>query len=321
MIIREEREIVEQYLLLKEEEVEDNGLDVELDEKLLVKKLDRYSTKLVSFLLRGRKGSAEAMLKRLKDLMNKDTRVKFDDVGKSIQHGVDVYINRHSSDKSFFEQMKKNLPKEVKANSSSIVNYILKMIDPEYKEEEAEKEDISKMKFNPRTGETESKETTEVDLSIKQSYNNILKRYKNLLDIDLSYIKLKHGICINRDGSTNKELLKNKYQCGASITNNNEIYIGDRKHLSQVLIFYNLQATMTVDDLIDVLLAHELAHEVFQKHMPSIALRNTIVSKIKKLGFETVYTKYVKTNFKDKYDEELFCEYVADSIVKNKKPF
>ena len=153
MIIREEREIVEQYLLLKEEEVEDNGLDVELDDKLRYKKLNRYSTKLVSFLLRGRQGSAEAMLKRLKDLMNKDTKVKFDDVGEAIQHRVDEYINRHSSDKSFFEQMKKNLPKEVKANSSSIVNYILKMIDPEYKEEE--EVDVSKMKFNPRTGEWE----------------------------------------------------------------------------------------------------------------------------------------------------------------------
>jgi len=178
---------------------------------------------------------------------------------------------------------------------------------------------------------TESKETTEtdgkvtngkvLDLSIKQSYNTILKRYKKLLDIDLSYIKLKHGICINRDGSTNKKLLKNKCQCGASITDNNEIYIGDRKHLSKVLTFYKIQDTMTVDDLINILLAHELAHEVFQKHIPSIELRNDIVSKIKKLRFETVYTKHVKIHFKDKYDEELFCEYVADSIVKNKKPF
>lgn len=75
------------------------------------------------------------------------------------------------------------------------------------------------------------------------------------------------------------------------------------------------------EDFILTILAHELGHEVYQKHL-SPRMKNTLIEEIRRTKFSTVYTQAVRENMmkgkisKEKYEEELIAEYLAAAVIK-----
>jgi len=150
----------------------------------------------------------------------------------------------------------------------------------------------------------------ETDYDEQKEFQNTIKKFKKKYGWDLSYMKLKiSNIPINRDGTVNSKMKPEAY--GGSHTNNKIIYVGDSEHLKKVLKYYKVENT-DVKKFLKILLAHELAHEVYQNIL-SEEEKKEFKEIIDKSKFRTVYTDTVKDN--SKIDVEKFCEYIASQLV------
>ena len=151
---------------------------------------------------------------------------------------------------------------------------------------------------------------------------NILRKYKEYLDIDLSYLYLKFSkIPYFRDGKENKEMNRNMF--GACITNLGFIAINPNVRLTFKYYNNNENYTTTLNKFwnkVDALLAHELAHEIFDKYKDTEKIQNVIKELESNKEFDTEYSITYKNGDPDKYFQERFCEYLGMKITNSKLP-
>lgn len=137
--------------------------------------------------------------------------------------------------------------------------------------------------------------------------SDIVKAYKDKYDIDLSHMKSKWSKKPRfNNGKVNKDLPIESY--GGSWAKNNTIYLNP--DLKPVLEYYGLDEDE--DSLRKTIIAHELAHEVYNKS----AVRDFIKQQLDEAKSKKFTTKYLEHVPDNKLDEETFCEYLADGINK-----
>lgn len=135
--------------------------------------------------------------------------------------------------------------------------------------------------------------------------SDIIRRYKDKYNIDLSYMKARHSKYPRfNNGKINKDMPSGAF--GGSWSSNNTIYLNP--NLKEVIKYYNLEDDE--DDLRNSILAHELAHEIYKRKATKELISNTLAS----IAKEKFTTPYLKTVDKRKLDEEAFCEYLANKI-------
>ena len=140
----------------------------------------------------------------------------------------------------------------------------------------------------------------------------ILNVYKKEYSWDLFHIKLKitkYGRY--NDGKICYDMKPGEF--GGSWTDKNIIYLN--QDMESVKKFYKV--TTSIQDLTTIIISHELAHEVYRNILNNIE-KKTWVNRIKKTNFKSTYLNHVS---KKKYDEELFCEYIAHQILNKIKDY
>ena len=147
---------------------------------------------------------------------------------------------------------------------------------------------------------------------INKLIDDVVDAYANKFDIDLSYMKFKVDI---QPVSNNGEPCY-KYspdECGGDWTKLGWIRLNP--DMKSVMVKYGIQHSMTIDEFTKIIIAHELAHEVWN-NIADDGFKEMILDEAKQQDFNTVYLKTVKPS---KLDEETFCEYLAQQIVQPNK--
>ena len=136
--------------------------------------------------------------------------------------------------------------------------------------------------------------------------SDIVNAYKEQYGFDLSHMKGKHSKKPRyNNGKIAKDIPVESY--GGSWAKNNTIYLNP--DMDAVAKYYGLDNT---DDLRKTIVAHELAHEIYNKQATKEYIKK-IVDEAKKKKFTTAYLKTVPDH---KIDEETFCEYLANGLNK-----
>lgn len=136
--------------------------------------------------------------------------------------------------------------------------------------------------------------------------SDIVNAYKEQYGFDLSHMKGKHSKKPRyNNGKVAKDIPVESY--GGSWAKNNTIYLNP--DMDAVAKYYGLDNT---DDLRKTIVAHELAHEIYNKQATKEYIKK-IVNEAKKKKFTTAYLKTVPDH---KIDEETFCEYLANGLSK-----
>ena len=144
------------------------------------------------------------------------------------------------------------------------------------------------------------KKEASVDIS------DIVNAYKDQYGFDLSHMKGKHSKKPRyNNGKIAKDIPVESY--GGSWAKNNTIYLNP--DMDAVAKYYGIDNT---DDLRKTIVAHELAHEIYNKQATKEYIKS-IVDEAKKKKFTTAYLKTVPDR---KIDEETFCEYLANGLSK-----
>lgn len=153
--------------------------------------------------------------------------------------------------------------------------------------------------YTDRPGYKKEKKAS-VDIS------DIVNAYKEQYGFDLSHMKGKHSKKPRyNNGKIAKDIPVESY--GGSWAKNNTIYLNP--DMDVVAKYYGLDNT---DDLRKTIVAHELAHEIYNKQATKEYIKK-IVDEAKKKKFTTAYLKTVPEH---KIDEETFCEYLANGLNK-----
>ena len=154
----------------------------------------------------------------------------------------------------------------------------------------------------------ESINNSNIDL-IKKNFKYCIDAYKQIYNFDLSYMKLKISTQpVYNNGKPCHEL-KPEESCGSWTKLK---YIQINPNIEDVMKFYKIKDSKDIFNKISI--AHELAHEIYN-NVCDIWFKRLIKVKVRREAFHTVYLDHVKP---DKMEEETFCEYLANSIVKQK---
>lgn len=141
---------------------------------------------------------------------------------------------------------------------------------------------------------------------INMNFKYCIRKYKELYDFDLSYMKLKiSSQPVFNDGSPCKYLKPE--ETGGSWTKLG--YVQINPNIESVMDFYKIKLSKYKFNLI--IIAHELAHEIYN-NLCGEDFKRFILNKAKKENFHTVYLDHVPSK---KKKEETFCEYLANTIV------
>ena len=147
-------------------------------------------------------------------------------------------------------------------------------------------------------------ESTTFHKTIENLYNKILLLYKQKYNWNLDYMKLEiSNQPIYNNGKINPNMKSEQF--GGCWTKKKTIRINPE--VNSVKKYYNIK--WPNDKFIIIIISHELAHEVY----------NNILTKKEKQEWlsqipENFSTPYLKHAHKDKYKEELFCEYIAFQV-------
>lgn len=152
--------------------------------------------------------------------------------------------------------------------------------------------------------------------SISPVWNDIIKKYKKQYGYDLSYMNFELSSVAKFNNGKNAPDIPTE-QWGACHTRLKIIYINPQ--FRKALKFYTGRKTLSsVDEFMQYvsnLIAHELAHEIYEQHATD-TFKDTIASNIRKENFDTSYLrKYKKEINTEKYQIEQFCEYLAYHIA------
>lgn len=140
------------------------------------------------------------------------------------------------------------------------------------------------------------------------TFQDIVKRYKDLYDIDLSNLKyIEDNVARNNNGSI-ANIPSDEF--GGSWLKDHSIIINPDPE--PVIKHYGL--SMQAKDFLRHIMAHEMAHDV--SYNPKYKdLYKKMVEEAKAKKFTTPYMDVVP---EDKYDNELFSEYMAHLINEKK---
>jgi len=147
---------------------------------------------------------------------------------------------------------------------------------------------------------------------LKTSSDSDFEKIKGILqkmfNADLSGMRLKvSNQPVFNNGRINAKM--NPLDYAGCHTTKGFIQVATKPHLEKVIQRYNVRDT-PVSSFRRHMIAHELAHEVYNKHMTK-AQKEQYRKKLQ--SFRTVYTDTVP---KDKLDQEKFCEFVAAEVIK-----
>ena len=154
----------------------------------------------------------------------------------------------------------------------------------------------------------ESINNSNIDL-IKKNFKYCINTYKQVYNFDLSYMKLKiSSQPVYNNGKQCHELKQEESGgCWTKLK-----YIQINPNIEDVMEFYKIKDPKDVFN--KIIIAHELAHEIYN-NVCDKWFKRLIKVKARREAFHTVYLDHVKPN---KIEEETFCEYLANSIVKKK---
>lgn len=156
---------------------------------------------------------------------------------------------------------------------------------------------------------------------IEQLFAEVVDIYRKHLAYDLSYMKVivTDKPALTQDGKP-ADMLFDEKTCGGVHT-----WLGfDTFNINYraVMKYHGFEITPEKEkEFIILIHAHELGHEVYQKHMSDDVIRSTLFT-IRKGKFSTPYTRMVEPYVKErrmselKYYEEQVAEYLASLVVR-----
>ena len=146
---------------------------------------------------------------------------------------------------------------------------------------------------------------------IQKIFKDVIDKYKSKYGFNLSYMKLVISeVPVFNNGKPNKDMKPE--ESGGSWTKLKKIYINP--DVDSVMKHYKVTCSKT--DYITIIIAHELAHEIWN-NVCNEYFKKIILVKARKEDFHTVYLDSLDKSYK-KYKEEVFCEYLANSILNDK---
>ena len=135
-------------------------------------------------------------------------------------------------------------------------------------------------------------------------YHTLISLYQNKFGFDLSYMKFVWSTQAHYADGRVSDMPAHKW--AGCHTRTGIVYVNLQYH--KAFAYYG-------DGDLPHILAHELAHEVYEKHA-SDAFKSWVINKAQKEGYCTPYlSSYNKAAMPDKYLTELFCEYLAKLVV------
>ena len=145
----------------------------------------------------------------------------------------------------------------------------------------------------------------------KSDFDALIDAYRKEYGVDLSDVALrfsKHPVYTN--GKRSFELADD--ETGGSWVSDGTIRINPS--LKPVMSRFGVSGSTR--DFRRLLMAHELAHEVYRNHGKEEKVKKLIETVMKKAKEQKFSTSYLKTVPKHKIDEETFAEYIADALSK-----
>lgn len=153
--------------------------------------------------------------------------------------------------------------------------------------------------------------TTTTLKEILPLWNIIQKIYRSEYNFELGYLQIKvSNVPINVHGKPSQEISKEAF--GGCYTHKGIIYINSHFHLA-VKFYTNKTDLQTYNTELRRVIAHELAHAVYQE-IATAKFKADLLREARTENFTSDYLAQVPT-FHPKYEEELFCEYLAYKVV------
>lgn len=162
-------------------------------------------------------------------------------------------------------------------------------------------------------------ESTEDDQSassknIKNLFDEVVSKYKDVFGFDLSYMTFK----VDRQPVyTNGEPCYeyDEDECAGGWTSLGWIRLNP--DMKSVIDRYGVDwhGSDDIEEFTKIIIAHELAHEVWN-HIADDQFKEDVLDEARMQSFNTVYLDTVKPS---SLDEETFCEYLAHQVVQQKK--
>lgn len=155
-------------------------------------------------------------------------------------------------------------------------------------------------------------EETRFSINYQLIFNKVVQKIKDRLNFDLSYMSFKiTDRPVFNNGKINHEMDPKEF--GGSWTKKRIIYLNNDPE--SVMRHYRKRNNFNqkeVIEFVEMIIAHELSHEIYS-NLASDEFKKKIITAAKNEKFTT---EYLVTVPERKYDEEIFCEYLANKILK-----
>lgn len=156
---------------------------------------------------------------------------------------------------------------------------------------------------------------------VKNIFNDILEKYKSKFNIDLDYMNVELSELPRfTNGKIDKNMNPDEYS--GCHTDLKIIYINPNP-INVITHYFPNKRIITdkdVDNFLHTIIAHELAHEVFNNSDDEF--KEFIIKDADRNNFTTEYLNAIKTKVvPERFNKEVFCEYMAkiinDKHIKN----
>ena len=147
---------------------------------------------------------------------------------------------------------------------------------------------------------------------IDPCWSKIISAYNSMYNINLGHMKYELSLePRTNDGNIST---KSKSHYGGSWTKNKIIYINPE--FKNAVMYYTkskyIPSISKFMEKVYLIIAHELAHEVYNRGPSDFV--DTILTKAKSEKFTSDYIRALPNDFA-KMNEEIFCEYLAKTII------
>ena len=139
-------------------------------------------------------------------------------------------------------------------------------------------------------------------------FKQIVQAYKDSYNYDLSHMKLQLSDTPTYNNGKPADIPVEQW--GGNWVRDGRVLLN--KNLKPVAKHYKFKGS--IDDLKKQLLAHELAHEIEMK-LADKTFKKQILDTAHKQKFTTEYLDTLDKSNKDNFNKELFCEYLAKSLL------
>ena len=148
---------------------------------------------------------------------------------------------------------------------------------------------------------------------VKPLFTKVISIYYDSYHIDLSYMKIAISeVPLSTNGKPSTYVTPEQFG-GCHLHNKTIVY---NKYFEKSVMYYCHKCDKdTYITALKQVTAHELAHEIWFRHADD-HFKNKIIDEAISNDFQTVYTKSLNQN-SSKYKEELFCEYLVNTIDKD----